>query len=264
MNCALRAAMEVVSSQLYSDLKNNTVGIVQYIIHVFFVKKRCIVSCVLIKIPFTNGVQKCLSFMIITNPIQIFMALNLHLMDCLSDVSRWMAANKLQLNPDKSEFVVFGSKYQGSKLEQFFSSQHSRYSCDSEFTFSRHVQAICKSCFIHVGTFADLGIISHQMPLLWPPIPQFGSLLGYCISLFRGLSAFNIRKLQCVKNSLAKIVLYSPKFSDITPVCKKLHWLLLVMFKTTLLVYKFLHTGTPGYFAPFLKARSSAYKQHYF
>ena len=32
------------------------------------------------------------------------------------------------------------------------------------------------------------------------------------------------------------------------------------MFKMALLVYKFLHTGTPGYFTPFLKPRSSAYK----
>ena len=31
-----------------------------------------------------------------------------------------MAANKLKLNPDKTEFVVFGSKVQWPKLANFF------------------------------------------------------------------------------------------------------------------------------------------------
>ena len=90
-----------------------------------------------------------------------------------------------------------------------------------------------------------------------------GSHLDYCNSLFRGLSAFSIKKLRCAQNILARIVTNSSKFSHITPVRKKLHWLPIkssARFKTALLVYKFLHTGTPGYFAPFLKPRSSAYK----
>ena len=39
---------------------------------------------------------------------------------CLVDVKKWMAANKLKLNPDKNEFVVFGSKVQWAKLAKFF------------------------------------------------------------------------------------------------------------------------------------------------
>ena len=29
---------------------------------------------------------------------------------CLEDVKRWLSTNKLKLNPDKTEFIVFGSK----------------------------------------------------------------------------------------------------------------------------------------------------------
>ena len=31
---------------------------------------------------------------------------------CLQDVKEWMSASKLKLNPDKTEFIVFGSKKQ--------------------------------------------------------------------------------------------------------------------------------------------------------
>ena len=43
---------------------------------------------------------------------------------------------------------------------------------------------------------------------------------------------------------------------------KKLHWLPVeqrTVFKTATLVYKFLHTGFPRYFAPYLSSYSSSY-----
>ena len=52
------------------------------------------------------------------------------------------------------------------------------------------------------------------------------------------------------------------KYSHITPVRKVLHWLLIKyrsIFKTAVLVYKFLHSGNPKYFEPFLIPRHSAY-----
>ena len=39
---------------------------------------------------------------------------------CLEDVKKWLSANKLKLNPDKTEFIVFGSKIQREKLNKSF------------------------------------------------------------------------------------------------------------------------------------------------
>ena len=39
---------------------------------------------------------------------------------CLEDVKRWLSTNKLKLNPDKTEFIVFGSKSQREKLNHSF------------------------------------------------------------------------------------------------------------------------------------------------
>ena len=85
------------------------------------------------------------------------------------------------------------------------------------------------------------------------------SQLDYCNSLFRSLSKLNLHKLQCIQNSAARIVSNTSRYTSITPVLKKLHWLPVeqcIMFKTATLVYKFLHTG---FFAPYLSSYSSSY-----
>ena len=89
-----------------------------------------------------------------------------------------------------------------------------------------------------------------------------GSRLDYCNSLFRGLSVANLHKLQCIQYSLARIVCKTTCLSHTTPLRKALHWLPIrhrCIFKTALLVYKYLHTNCPKYFSPFLKVRQCAY-----
>ena len=89
-----------------------------------------------------------------------------------------------------------------------------------------------------------------------------GSRFDYCNSLFRGLSVANLRKLQCIQNSLARTICRATCLSHTTPLRKAIHWLPIrhhCIFKTALLVYKYLHTNCPKYFSPFLKVRQCAY-----
>ena len=86
--------------------------------------------------------------------------------------------------------------------------------------------------------------------------------LDYCNSLFRGLSCFNQHKLQSIQNTLARIVTNHRKYAHVTAILKQLHWLPVkyrCMFKTATLVYKFLHSGSPSYFQPFLSLSSCSY-----
>ena len=88
------------------------------------------------------------------------------------------------------------------------------------------------------------------------------SRLDYCNSLFRGLSCFNLHKLQSIQNTLACIVTNHRKYAHVMPILKQLHWLPVkyrCMFKTATLVYKFLHSGSPSYFQPFLSPSSCSY-----
>ena len=79
----------------------------------------------------------------------------------------------------------------------------------------------------------------------WESIYYYKSFLG--VFLF----ALDLRKLQCVQNSLTRIVTNTTKYSHITPVRKAPRWLTIEhhsIFKTVLLVYKFLHSDYPKYF----------------
>ena len=186
---------------------------------------------------------------------------------CLEDVKRWLSTNKLKLNPDKTEFIVYGSKSQREKLNHSFpvnilgnlispvdAVRNLGVWFDSDFSFSCHVMKVCKACFASVHDLKRLrGHLTHEAALM-AANALVGSCLDYSNSLFRGLSALDLRKLQCVQNSLARIVANTTKYSHITPVRKALHWLPIKyrsIFKTAVLVYKFYTVVTPNTLNPF-------------
>ena len=92
------------------------------------------------------------------------------------------------------------------------------------------------------------------------------SRLDYCNSLFRSLSSRNATRLQYVQNALAWFVTGASKYNHITSTLRTLHWLPIrrrIIFKTLVLVYKYLTTGqylltTGQYFAPYLPLYKSA------
>ena len=87
------------------------------------------------------------------------------------------------------------------------------------------------------------------------------SRLDYCNSLFRSLSSRNATRLQYVQNALARFVTSASKYTHITSTLRTLHWLPIrqrIIFKTLVLVYKYLTTGQPKYFAPYLSLYKSA------
>ena len=74
-----------------------------------------------------------------------------------------LSTNKLKLNPDKTEFIVFGSKSRHEKRNHCFpvnivgnltspvdAVRNLGVWFDSDFLFSYHVMKVCKACFGHV------------------------------------------------------------------------------------------------------------------
>ena len=175
-----------------------------------------------------------------------------------------MSLCKLKLNPEKTEFIVLGSKAQHQKISSHFpvrilgsllhpvdSARNLGVWFDAEFSFSEHVKRTCKACFLQM---CDLRRIRQY---LTPEVAVLAanalvsSRLDYCKSLFRGLSCFNLHKLQSIQNTLARIITDHRKYAHVAPILKQLHWLPVkyrCMFKTATLVYKFVHSGFPSYF----------------
>ena len=129
---------------------------------------------------------------------------------CLGNKKEWVSASKLKLNPDKPEFVVFGSKQQQDKLKAYFPStilgsllcpaesvKNLGVWFDSDFSLSRHVQNVCKSCFVQkLRDFRNVRWFLTDDASVLVANALVSSRLDYCSSLFRSLSKFSLRKLQ--------------------------------------------------------------------
>ena len=151
-----------------------------------------------------------------------------------------MSASKLKLNPDKTAFIVFGSKRQRDKLKVHFSPtilgsplcpaewvKNLGVWFDSDYSLSKHVQNVCKSCFAQLRDFRHVRrFLNHDTSVLVANA-LVSSRLDYCNSLFRSLSKSNLCKLQCIQNSAARIVSNTSRYTSITPVLKNLHGFLL-------------------------------------
>ena len=85
------------------------------------------------------------------------------LQSCLSSVQSWMSTNKLNVNADKTEFLLIGNERQRSKYLFMFpiellgvktnpakSARNIGVIFDNNFTFRSHISVVCSSCFYHM------------------------------------------------------------------------------------------------------------------
>ena len=131
---------------------------------------------------------------------------------------------------------------------------------DSKFSFSKHVQNVFKDCFIQLRDFRNIRQFLTHDASVSVANAFVSSRLDYCN--FRSLSKFNLHRLQSIQNSAGRIVTSSSKYTRITPVLRKLHWLSIQFrseFKFATLVYKFIHIGFPKYFALYLSRYWTTY-----
>ena len=126
---------------------------------------------------------------------------------------------------------------------------------DANFSFANHVHNICKTCFIQMRDLRQVRQYLTDEAAILAANALMSNLLDYCNSLFRSLSSLNMHKLQCIQNTLSRIVTNCNKYTRASPILKRLNWLPVefrCIFKTATLVYKFLHSDHPSYFGSVL------------
>ena len=183
------------------------------------------------------------------------------LKNCLNDIQNFMFTNKLKLNPDKTEFILIGSKNNRKQLFPHFpinilgnqvspaqSVKNLGVVFDSNFTFSDHSSQVIKFTRVHARDLSRIRPLLDLKTSVLLANALVSSRLDYCNSLFLSVTEFELRRLQLVQNSLCRVIIRSSKFSHITPQLKKLHWLpVRVQFKIGLITYKILNQGQPVY-----------------
>ena len=186
-----------------------------------------------------------------------------HLQDCLLAVEGWMHANMLKLNPDKTEFILFGTAAARSKLATLFPIdilgtkvvpervvRNLGVAFDATLSLSQHMVKVSQSCNYHMRDLRRIRKHLDHSSAIALANALISSRLDYCNSLLYTLSQADISKLQSVQNSLCRIVTRTSRFSHITGPMKSLHWLPIrsrIIFKINLITFKALHTDTPKY-----------------
>ena len=144
-----------------------------------------------------------------------------------------MFTNKLKLNPDKTEFILIGSKNNHKQLLPHFpinilgnqvspaqSVKNLGVVFDFNFTFSDHVLLVIKSTRVHARDLCRMRPLLDLKTSILLANALVSSRLDYCNSLFLLLTDFELRRLQLVQNSLCRVVTRSSKFSHITQLKK--------------------------------------------
>ena len=129
-------------------------------------------------------------------------------------------------------------------LEVFF------FFFDQNFNFRKHITQVCGSCRYHIR---DLRRIRRHLTLdnaKFLACALVASRMDYCNSLYYGLAEKDIKMLQRVQDTLARLVTRADPLSHAPPILKSLHWLPIrfrIDFKVRLLTFKTLQLELPTY-----------------
>ena len=156
----------------------------------------------------------------------------------IETVHLWMASNRLRLNPDKTQFIWFGTRQQLAKrncdrlssvLQTLVSYTHVRnlgVILDSELLMGDHISQLCRSCLFQLRRLRAIRHSLTQKSILMFVHSFICNRIDYCNSVLYGASRFQLDRLQSILNAAARIILRIPKYSHIsTSIRDELHWL---------------------------------------
>ena len=190
-----------------------------------------------------------------------------NIVNCIQEVKVWMDVNRLKLNDDKTEIILFGSDKNLSNVNKSSISIGdtciSLSSCvknlgiylDSDLSMSKQVSHIMKCIYL------DLRRISQIRHLISVDIAQMlatsliMSKLDYCNSILSGVNNDLLRKLKVAQNNAARLVLKKKKRDHASPLLTKLHWLPIdkrISYKLATLCYRCLNDLAPAYLSELL------------
>ncbi|KAI4901607.1 hypothetical protein NFI96_027816, partial [Prochilodus magdalenae] len=154
---------------------------------------------------------------------------------CLTDISSWMTAHHLKLNPSKTELLFIPSTT-GPHRDLAISLGNSLgVILDGQLSFSAHIANLTRSCKVLLYNIRRIRPFLSQEATQLLVQSLVISRLDYCNSLLAGLPLRAIRPLQLVQNAAARLIFSLPKFTHVTPLLRSLQWIPVVArirFKT--------------------------------
>ena len=170
-----------------------------------------------------------------------------------------MIGNKLSVNPDKTEYLLFNSKNINvpvsinlnlNTISPSECAKNLGVIFQSDMSMDKHISSVVKTCFHQLREFRHIRSFIPKSAAIIFANAFIHSRIDYCNSLFYGLPKYSINRLQKIQNSVARIVTRTSRSSHITPVLKSLHWLPVqyrINFKLCCITHRALSLKEPYY-----------------
>ena len=188
---------------------------------------------------------------------------------CINHIQHWFLSNKLQLNNDKSDAIIYGTAQRharhaaptsvpvaGVDIATSNKIKSLGVTFDRCLNFDCHVQNVVQSCNYHLSGLRHIHRRLSLEVAKTIACSLIASRLDYCNALLYRTSAGNIAKLQRVQNNLARVVCCTMDRSvSASSLLQQLHWLPVeqrIQFKLASLAYRILQSGQPTYLASML------------
>ena len=186
----------------------------------------------------------------------------------LDQVHSWFSANRLVVNPSKTEYLLIGTAQQRSKitnssisfkdvsLRPTDSARNLGVIFDSNLDFKGHISSVCRSSFFQIRQLRQIRPSLDRNSAIVLANSLVHSKIDYCNSLLNGLPNTSITRLQYVQNYLARVVCNTTKLrSHTATLLKSLHWLPIserIKFKIATLTFKAINFRKPSYLSELL------------
>ena len=183
---------------------------------------------------------------------------------CIMAVQRWCSSRRLQLNPDKTEFIWFGSAKQLQHLQAVNTSisaagvdirpvdtvrNHGVY-VDSRLDMRMHISKISSICFFHLRRLRHLRHTVDRDTRQRLVSALILSRIDYCNVLFAGLPAVTLAPLRRVMNAAVRFVAGLGPRDHISNAQQELHWLPIeqrITYKLSVMMHAVVRGTVPGY-----------------
>ena len=186
----------------------------------------------------------------------------LRMEQCVADIRNWMRHNMLKLNDDKTELIVFASRYnQHLYSDASMMIGNTTVVCepqvknlgvifDQVMSMRQHVNYTSRTARFHLRNISRIRRYIPEESCKLVVQSLVTSRLDYSNGLLYGIPKSAVSILQSVQNSAARIVTKTAPREHITPVLRELHWLPVdrrIEYKILLYAYKALNGLAPEY-----------------
>lgn len=170
-------------------------------------------------------------------PVSNFEAAVKKVETCLDAVREWLLCNFLQMNPAKTEAIVFGSRALLKKVPKIavrvgessisFGSTIKilGLTLDSELKFDIHITNVCKMGFGYIRILAGIRRTVNKQSLKMLMHSMVLSRIDYAIATLTGIDKKQIKRLQRIENAAARMVCHLTKFESSNEALAQLGWL---------------------------------------